>query len=175
MENKLIRLTEFVNRIDELVPENKTSSNRRISEVKDKYEAIKRYAAFLSQPLTLSMFVPVDDKDNVLTKNSMSDNTCDDDCNHKECVSEMNECIAYNNAKSKVLFEGWNLRCRKKNLGFKIVYCDDFEINLDTLSTEWIVEGGSFSGKLIGNTIGQVADQFRGIILSETALKQIYG
>lgn len=169
MENKLIPLTEFVNRIDELVPENYTSSNRRISEIKDRYETIKRYASFLSRPLTLSMFVPAASNGEVLKGKPLS--PADD----SEWIRWENEQEEFFTARDKVLFEGWTMRNKKKNMNMTIVYNDDFEINLDTLSTEWMVEGGSFSGKLIGNTIGQVADQFRGIILSETALKQIYG
>ena len=68
---------------------------------------IGNYAKFLSQPLKLSMFVVCDEQENILTKNTMSENTCDDDCNHKNCIDEMNICIAYNKAKSNVLFESF--------------------------------------------------------------------
>lgn len=125
-----------------------------------------RYAQFLSQPLALWQFVPCDEECNFLEepyKNSELD---------KPTLSLSVE--AYNEAKQRCLFEGWKLRDRKKNLGFKIVVSDDFEINLDTLSCGQFIEGGYLDGRLIGNAIGQVADVFKGIKLTETALNQIY-
>lgn len=168
MENKLISLTEFVNRIDELVPAKDYEMDYDTNS--SQLNAIKRYAKFLSQPLTLSMFVPCDDEGNVLEEPYIQ--RMYHMVEHRP-YSEIEK--EYNNAKEKVLFEGWTMRNKKKNMYMTIVYNDDYEINLDTLSTEWMVEGGSFSGRLIGNTLGQVADQFKSIILSATALEQIYG
>jgi hypothetical protein len=70
----------------------------------------KKYANFLKQPLKLWMFLPCDESENVLNKSTMSKNTCEDDCNHKGCVAEMNECIKYQQAKERCLFEGFEIK-----------------------------------------------------------------
>jgi hypothetical protein len=73
------------------------------------------------------------------------------------------------------MFEGWKLRDVKKTMGFKIVYNDDFEINIDTLAADWKTEGGYISGNLQGNTIEAIANIFKYLTLTPNALKEIYG
>lgn len=151
MENKLIPLTEFVNRIDELVPENYTSSNRRISEIKDRYETIKRYASFLSRPLTLSMFVPCDDKGNVLQDPGLMPS------------QQLND---YREAKSNVLFEGFELKNGKiKNKeGYTVFLYNSVNNRFSDDSTE-------------NYTIDRIELLLEYCIcdLTPSALKQIYG
>lgn len=68
---------------------------------------------FGKQPLAIWQFVPcklVDGEWVVLTKSTMSNKTCEDDCNHRNCVSEMNECIEYQEAKSRCIFEGFEIK-----------------------------------------------------------------
>lgn len=135
--------------------------------VLSQYEELTRsYANFLKQPLALWMFVPCDHEGHVLTDPCTHNSNCIDFC-QGSCSQE------YYEAQEKCLFEGWKLKDPKKNLGFKIVWDDDFEINLDTLSCGQYVEGGYLDGRLLGNTIGQLADTFKGIRLTETALKTL--
>jgi hypothetical protein len=92
---KLTSMTDFVL---------KESCNKNRNSI-DNLNTIFRYALFLKQPLELWMFVPCDEKGDALVKSSMSENTCEDDCNHRNCVLEMNECIKYQQAKERCLFE----------------------------------------------------------------------
>lgn len=101
---KLISMTDFVLKFGK-------ETNR--DNYEKAYDKISSYARFLKQPLTLGMFVPCDSDGNVLTKNTMSEDTCEDDCDHYNCVKEMNQCISYQEAKDRVLFEG--LRIEKDN------------------------------------------------------------
>jgi len=95
---KLISMTDFV--LEQDVEFKPTRTYK---------ELVINYAKFLKQPLELWMFVPCGEDGNVLTKSTMSENTCEDDCNHKNCVLEMNECIKYQQAKERCLFEGCNI------------------------------------------------------------------
>lgn len=67
-----------------------------------KWDIVKEYAKFLKKPLTLSMFVPVDEKGNVLEEpnfNPIAVKIHKLEDKVKACED------AYNKAKSKVLFE----------------------------------------------------------------------
>ena len=86
-------------------------SNKRFRSV------VSKYANFLKQLLTLGMFVPCDDDGNVLeipTKEN-SNNTIDHD----------SKLMDYNDAKSKVLFNGFQVR---KQSTYSIVSNKDGDI-----------------------------------------------
>ena len=86
---KLISMTDFV------LEQYESTKNPTIFE-----ETVHNYANFLKQPLTLGMFVPCDDDGNVLeipTKEN-SNNTID----------HYSKLMDYNDAKSKVLFNGFS-------------------------------------------------------------------
>lgn len=87
---KLIPLSEYVEL--QLITKQSTSEFK---------EAIKNYAIFLMQPLTLGMFVPVDDEDEVLK--DISDDE-DDDFGLCSVIRRQKIAIAKNN----VLFEGFS-------------------------------------------------------------------
>lgn len=110
------------------------------------------YAKFLSQPLTLSMFVPCDEEGNVLSEPDYS--------TLKELYSEEYTLKAnqYNAAKEKVLFEG-----------FKI--CNLIE------SVKCVVnEGFHFSYDYAIKNGERIEDLVKyGLILTTTAKKQIFG
>lgn len=74
-----------------------------------KFQIHRKRVEFGKQILEKWMFVPCDEYGNVLTKSTMSENTCEDDCNHKNCVLEMNECIKYQQAKERCLLEGFSI------------------------------------------------------------------
>ena len=89
---KLISMTDFVLEQDKLMRHQLNDPITFTIKVTD-------YALFLKQPLTLGMFVPCDDDGNVLeipTKEN-SNNTIDHD----------SKLMDYNDAKSKVLFNGF--------------------------------------------------------------------
>lgn len=60
----LIPLSQFVDKIDDIVPPQEHEMDFETAQ--SQLESIKRYTAFLLEPLTLSMFVPVSDSGEVL-------------------------------------------------------------------------------------------------------------
>jgi hypothetical protein len=96
---KLISCTDFV-----LEQEKKGMQN---TDRPLRFERILKYAKFLKQPLTLSMFVPTDDDGNVLEEPKcmyIYNTQC------FECTAdEMYRCRKYNEAKERVIFEGFEL------------------------------------------------------------------
>lgn len=84
----LISMTEFV--INEWSIDLTTESRKRIY----------NYAKFLKQPLTLGMFVPCDEKGNVMNTNSIYDPRSKTGKYYPEEIEE---------AENKVLFEGFAL------------------------------------------------------------------
>lgn len=125
----LISMTDFVLERTEL------ELKKEKQNFKDLGLDIYAYANFLKQPLKLEMFVPCDENGNVLTKSTMSENTCEDDCNHKTCVSEMNECIKYQQAKEKVLFYSQHGDKELFDVSLAKVYLDEF-FNIEELANE---------------------------------------
>lgn len=94
---KLITMTDYVlNQAGRYRPHKKIDL-----EMANKLDWIEKYATFLSQPLTLGMFIPCDLEDNVLEKQ-----------NHKAHPSVVNgemfkeQTIKIQEAKDRVLFEG---------------------------------------------------------------------
>ena len=71
------------------------------------YGNIVRYANFLNQPLTLSMFIPGGDDGEVLEEPSNYK-----EWNKKECAwwENYTECLEYQQAKKRCLFEGFELK-----------------------------------------------------------------
>lgn len=86
---KLIPLSEYV--------ELQLNTKQSTSEFK---EAVKNYTKFLRQPLTLSMFVLADERDNPLDEGDLSPEELD-------------------TYRSKILFEGWKLDHGQKHIWFK--------------------------------------------------------
>jgi len=102
--DKLIPMNAFVLAEDQFISQFHTRDARTF----EPYNRIVNYAKFLTQPITLRMFVPCDDKGNPLSEPSnlermqasWMDNPIDDN---------FYRVSAYNKAKSKVLFEGWSV------------------------------------------------------------------
>lgn len=110
---KLISMTEFVlnekQKFSELGKGNYDNSSLAKS-----YDIVIRYAEFLRQPLTLGMFVPVNEEGKVLheiTEPNKSDYWSDDDTVFSAELyrNNLDELKKYNNAKEKVLFDGFSL------------------------------------------------------------------
>ena len=119
-------------------------------------ELIFNYAKFLKQPLKLEMFVPCDDEGNVLEE---------PDRNNQYCIgtSEENSMIYYNHlgkyedAKEKVLFEGYKLGTSSMMSGVFAIsndLADVIHFDLD-------------------DTIETMLGHISNLTLTESALKQI--
>ena len=100
METRLIPMTDYVH----------SEFDKHLQTLKgytafDYMIKVKNYANLLSTPLTLGMFVPCDLEGNVLKdlpKNVWSDFYSKD----LTCEDTYDECIKYQQAKERVLFEG---------------------------------------------------------------------
>ena len=71
-----------------------------------RFERILKYAKFLKQPLTLSMFVPCDYDGNVLEEPKYWNKKYNDDIPESELIL----CEEYRQAKERVIFEGFEGR-----------------------------------------------------------------
>ena len=102
---KLISMTDFV------LEQGKKPNN---SDFRERFFVkVLNYANFLKQPLTLGMFVPCDNDGNVLeipTKENSND-TIDHDT----------KLMDYNDAKSKVLFNGFNSALNSENCQISVI------------------------------------------------------
>lgn len=96
---KLISMTEFVLQHKENV---EFHLNDTVLETGKLMQRFFKYADFLRQPLTLGMFVPVDEEGDVLKNPHARD---EDAGTEKEELQ-----IEFNNALEKVLFEGFELK-----------------------------------------------------------------
>lgn len=147
---KLISMTDFVFgeankkvKINEVTLETLAKSANKIY----------KYAKFLKTPLTLGIFIPVDEAGNVLEKYHDLDN----------------KNILYNEAKEKILFEGFIPDLREIT---GTIYFDSLEID----RTELIIyrPGINFTNSQ-GKVIKTIEDlcSIKGLKLTETAKKQI--
>jgi len=102
---KLISTTDFV------LEQNKLLKNA--PDAYNQYCKIVNYANFLKQPLKLEMFVPCDEKGNVLEEPEDFKYFIQDDEFGAYNGKEELQCIAYLKAKNKVLFQGIDLSTAK--------------------------------------------------------------
>lgn len=101
---KLKSMTEFVLEQDKIMSKEMNLSYFHYN-VGDSFDKIVLYAKLLKQPLTLGMFVPVDEEGNVLKNPHARD---EDAGTEKEELQ-----IEFNNALEKVLFEGVKIKHRE--------------------------------------------------------------
>lgn len=158
MENKLIPLTEFVNRIDELVP--RDFDQEYVMWERQQLKVIKSYSGFLSQPLKLEYFVQVDDEGNVLNEPEWSD-----PLSVEEQEVYEHEQYLFEKAKSNILFEGFSVG----------TVLGEMELNHRGGIYGLDLTPKYFTGQTIEFLCEVSMIQESPIILSETALKQIYG
>lgn len=89
----------------------------------------------------------------------------------KFCRKTLNKNQFDQNDSVNCLFKG-NWKISKT---YNTVDDEDFHIDLDTLDCWQKMEGGTMDFKLIGNTIGRLADVIKEIELTELGVKQIFG
>lgn len=139
---KLISMTEFV------LEEYETSINPTKFE-----EKAFNYANFLNQPLTLGMFVPCDEEGNVLEEyiKTTHENHLD---KYSICRHISKTEIKYQQAKDKVLFEGFEICNRTSNID--CVVCKDDHISLKLLKGKTVEDLIYLNLKLTPNAIKQL-------------------
>jgi len=125
--NRLISMTDFV-----LDQEKKGMQN---TDRPLRFERILKYAKFLKQTLTLSMFVPTDDEGNVLS------NPKDSTLQYQKIIDE------YQQAKERVIFEG-----------YKVIKFEDYYIIYDSHGREtWVSWNKSKTIESLINEITEVS------------------
>lgn len=139
---KLISMTTFV------LEEYETSINPTKFE-----EKAFNYANFLNQPLTLGMFVPCDEEGNVLEEyiKTTHENHLD---KYSICRHISKTEIKYQQAKDKVLFEGFEICNRTSNID--CVVCKDDHISLKLLKGKTVEDLIYLNLKLTPNAIKQL-------------------
>lgn len=80
-----------------------------------KLHIIRNYAKFLKQPLQLGMFVPCDEKGNVLVEPKRYAEWLDQSIDASEETDLCIQCALYHEAKDRVLFEGFELKDKYSN------------------------------------------------------------
>lgn len=99
------------------------------------------YANFLQQPITLGMFIPCDEEGNVLELPKNCNVPCSPSDWHEgsKCAECRREVYAWDEAKERVLFEGFELVFDDKvrsTLSNAVFHVSDYA-NIDTLSICW--------------------------------------
>ena len=118
---RLIPMTDYVlNQEREYAIHDKTVAQIVIDE-EAKYAKCFKYAILLKQPLTLSMFVPCDEEGNVLSDPELTLTMSQGD-GQLYYSAEDEEFDAYEEAESKVLFKGFEV---KKMKDYYLVFLKD--------------------------------------------------
>jgi len=119
---QLISMTTFVLEIEKTPYCAKSVGDYGESEAfrdyKSMFYKIENYANFLKQPLKLEMFVPCDDEGNVLEKPDTAHSKYDLLISEWEVDVDYslfnNDCDKYQQAKEKILFEGFSVKNEDK-------------------------------------------------------------
>lgn len=134
----------------------------------DVLSLIISYANFLSQPLTISMFVPCDEEGNVLSEPDIEnfDNGVGVEYDNFEHYKNR-----YNAEKEKVLFDVQNIPDDSFNFiyYFDLPDTDNECFCFDTSTKNWAIEGSEIYSATIENLVKY------GLQLTPTAQKQIFG
>lgn len=132
-------------------------------------KVVLKYAKFLSQPLTLGMFVPVGEEGSVLEEPKSCFNACSpsdwsDTGKCKECKKEVE---LYEKAKEKVLFEGFFIKRGNQEVDKYTTYLIHKETkNVVGFKKEWV-----YDWEFDGETIESLTTF--NLILTPSAIKQI--
>lgn len=131
---------------------------------------VDSYARFLRQPLTLGMFIPVDENGNVLEEPRMIERSIGFD--EKDVFWDVDEVEIYRKAKEKVMFEGWELNSDEKE-----IVCNYNSYYLDFSDDDTIifqeVRGDDYDYTECFETIEDLAISQFDFQLTPSALKQI--
>lgn len=164
---RLISMTDFVL---------ETERNYPCSDFNDYHEtnekvlhSIINYAIFLKQQLTLGMFVPCDEDENILEEPKNFSVDFENEFNtvhrNKVCLAWYNECKQYQKATKKVLFEGFKIYDYKLNVFFYLGRKKT--LSYDKKRKDFITIG------FLPETVEDLLSFSKEIELTESAIKQI--
>ena len=162
---RLVSMTDFVLKQNKILETYVNHLRRPL------FEKIVNYATFLKQPLKLEMFVPCDNDEEILKPQYIAGK----EVIYNELVEEfiMDKVKEYNEAKAKVLFEGFNLN-QKDFSKLESIFCLTKECFQITFFTK---EKGCFMDNLKTNKtyeIKTIEDLIQyNLQLTENAVKQI--
>jgi hypothetical protein len=123
---KLMKMTDFVLSFG-------TESNRYNYE--QAYDLISSYARFLKTNLNLGMFIPCDEKMNILKKPKNKSNLGSGKTDAVELLKYENKLRDYNYALSKVLFKDFHLHIDYEDNFKKHVMTEGFVLSIESLYT----------------------------------------
>jgi hypothetical protein len=148
---KLISMTDFV-------IENENMVKQTESEMSKDLFKLSQYANFLKQPLKLEVFVPCDDDGNVIKL----PNAC-------ICINLCNLCKKYEQAKEKVLFEGFEYKKELRNSGGN--YTHFVTNNKIEIYVQW---GGFYVFGKTENKIENIEDLIKfDLTLTQSVIKKL--
>ena len=101
---KLISMTDFVLQLD-------VSTNK--SSYENDFDKLIRYANFIKQPLTLGMFIPCDENNEIIIERHYQ--YFDNENEHQDYLK------TFEIAKSKVLFNGFNSALNSENCQISVI------------------------------------------------------
>lgn len=156
---KLISMLEFVLEQEKSI---ELDPNKSVSEyaqaMVNAHNSSARYAKFLSQPLTLGMFVPCDLEGKLLAEPKWS---APDGVKWDDYVNQ------YQQAKERVLFEGFEVNTRYCNdIPFDFVSKDEFYVFSKDPGKEFVINEHT-------KTIEDLIEFGTDIILTQSAIKQL--
>lgn len=127
-----------------------------------RFEKILKYAKFLKQPLTLGMFVPCDEMTEVMNYEEIK----------QSVIEGTDSWDAYEKAKEKVLFEGFNILSNEDDI--IELECNDIFINYNKEEDLFFLDSWNGDALIMNieclvNLINHTASS---IELTENALKQ---
>lgn len=131
-EQKLISMVEFVL---ETVDKDVESFINLENQIVNEYFLIENYANFLSQPLTLGMFVPCDEEGNVLEEPYNYSDWRKSNNFDRHNYDDVEILQQYQQAKEGVLFEGFEVKGK-----WELPFDYDFAIE-NKLPIEYITRG----------------------------------
>ena len=151
----LIPMTDFV--LEQL-----NEQNSRTKPMREVFNSLEKYATFLRQPLKLEMFVPCDEDGDILEEPE------DYEQRLPNMMTEYNdEIYRYEQAKEKVLFEGFKIYDYKLNVFFYLGRKKT--LSYDKKRKDFITIG------LLPETVEDLINISSQIKLSQTALNSIFG
>ncbi|MDV3568145.1 hypothetical protein CMU71_14725 [Elizabethkingia anophelis] len=164
MENKLILMTEFVEKYTAPVVSDNQSSE--VAKLLNNLKLISNYNKFLKQPLTLGMFVPVDERGKPYDMQEVEVWK-----NHSQYSTHYRQELEFfEQACERVLFEGFKLLSDYNGM-YRLRNTQNVDITFDSYGC-YAEPFDSIPGKRI-NTIEEIT--YLELTLTATAIKSIYG
>jgi hypothetical protein len=130
---KLIKMTDYISQKRDIMDREMSNQDRLTI-----LESILHYSNFLKTPLNLGMFIPCDEKFNILKQpNHYRRYVSKDYLNENPKMSEkwVEKCEEYKKAESKILFKDFYLFIDKEDNFEKYVANEGFVLSIESLYT----------------------------------------